>query len=420
MKKVEPKNQTGIHILLIHQAFTALDEPGGTRHYEMAQSFLQHGHRVTVITSPVSYLTGKAAEKKTRWVSHENPQSGLEILRTYTYPALHRSFFHRLLSFFSFMFSSFFVGLSVKDVDVVWGTSPPIFQGWTAWRLARWKRVKFVFEIRDLWPAFAIAMNVVRNPIIIRLSNWLERFLYRHADQLVVNSPGFIQHVTKRGGRNIVLVPNGVDPQMFDPEDDGYEFKQQHHLTGTYVVLYSGAHGVSNDLEVILSAARITASNPQIVYVFVGDGKEKPNLQRLAEQWNLSNVRFVAPVPKEKMKGVLAAADACVAILKPVDLYKTTYPNKVFDYMAAGRPVLCVIDGVIREVIETARAGLFVPPGDPSALANAVLKLSSLPDQALEMGLQGRKYVEQHFDRRVIADSMEKLLQEAAGRRNTS
>jgi len=419
MKKVEPKNQTGIHILLIHQAFTALDEPGGTRHYEMAQSFIQHGHRVTVITSPVSYLTGKAAEKKIRWVSYENPQPGLEILRTYTSPALHRSFFHRLLSFFSFMFSSFFVGLGVKNVDVVWGTSPPIFQGWTAWRLARWKRVKFVFEIRDLWPAFAIAMNVVRNPIIIRLSNWLERFLYRHADQLVVNSPGFIQHVTERGGRNIVLVPNGVDPQMFDPEDDGYEFKQQYHLNGAYVVLYSGAHGVSNDLEVILSTARITANNPHIVYVFVGDGKEKPNLQRLAEKWNLSNVRFVAPVPKEEMKSVLAAADACVAILKPVELYKTTYPNKVFDYMAAGRPVLCAIDGVIREVIETAHAGLFVPPGDPSALAIAVLKLSSQPDQSREMGLHGRKYVEQYFDRRVIADSMENLLLDAAARRNT-
>jgi hypothetical protein len=126
---------SGKHILLIHQAFALLNEPGGTRHYEMAHSFIQHGHQVTVITSPVSYLTGKANQENVHWLIREEPEPGLHILRAYTYPALHRSFFHRLLSFFSFMFSSFFIGLGVKNVDVIWGTSPPIFQGWTAWLL---------------------------------------------------------------------------------------------------------------------------------------------------------------------------------------------------------------------------------------------------------------------------------------------
>ncbi len=401
---------SGIHILLIHQAFATLDEPGGTRHYEMARAFAQNGHRVTIITSPVSYLTGKSRQAKPRWLTRETPQAGIEILRAYTYPALHRSFFHRLLSFFSFMFSSFFIGLGVKNVDVIWGTSPPIFQGWTGWLLARLKHIKFLFEVRDLWPAFAIAMKVLRNPLIIRLSNWLEGFLYRHADKLVVNSPGFIKHITERGGSDIVLIPNGVDPDMFSPLENGAEFRRRLNLEGAYIVLYSGAHGLSNDLDVLLEAARITVRDPRIVYVLVGDGKEKPALQQYTRDWELSNVFFIPPVSKADMKGVIAAADACVAILKPVELYKTTYPNKVFDYLAAGRPVLCAIDGVIREVIQAAEAGIFVNPGDPAALAEAILQLSNMPAEGRVMGMKGRAYVEKHFNRHEIAARMEDLL----------
>lgn len=410
MSEIGSVNKPGIHILLIHQAFAALDEPGGTRHYEMARAFVENGHRVTVITSPVSYLTGKTAGERVHWVSRETPLQGMQILRAYTYPALHRSFFHRLLGFFSFMFSSFFIGLGVRNVDVIWGTSPPIFQGWTAWLLARLKRVKFVFEIRDLWPAFAIAMQVIRDPLIIRLSNWLEGFLYRHADQLVVNSPGFIDHITKKGGASPLLVANGVDPDMFDPADSGSAFRQEYDLANKFVVLYAGAHGISNDLEVMLNAARLTAAQPGIVYVLVGDGKEKANLVTHSKQLGLTNVVFVPPVAKDEMKVVLAAADACLAILKPVELYKTTYPNKVFDYLAAGRPVLCAIDGVIREVIETAHAGVFIQPGEPSALVEGVLKLHKSPKEAAQMGLNGREYVVQHFDRRKIAAQMEDIL----------
>ncbi len=404
------EKKSKIHILLIHQAFATLDEPGGTRHYEIARAFTQNGHRVTIITSPVSYLTGKSRQVSPRWVTRETPEPGMEILRAYTYPALHRSFFHRLLSFISFMCSSFFIGLGVKNVDVVWGTSPPIFQGWTAWLLARLKGIKFLFEVRDLWPAFAVAMKVIRNPLIIGLSNWLERFLYRHADKLVVNSPGFIPHITARGGRDIVLIPNGVDPEMFNPEDDGAEFRQRMKLEHAYIVLYSGAHGLSNDLGTLLRAAQITAQDPRVVYMLVGDGKEKPALQQLAQDLDLRNVFFIPSVAKAEIKRVLAAADACVAILKPIELYKTTYPNKVFDYLAAGRPVLCAIDGVIREVIEKAQAGVYVNPGDPAALAAAIMKLSSTPAEGQRMGLNGRAYVVQHFNRHDIAERMEKLL----------
>lgn len=148
-----------MHILLIHQAFTSLNEPGGTRHHELARYLVEKGHQITVIASPVSYLTGKSSSSHIPWITKQE-EYGLTILRTYTYPALHRSFIHRLLSFLSFMLSSFFAGMQVKNIDLIWGTSPPIFQGLTAWLVARLKGAKFVFEVRDLWPDFAVAVGV--------------------------------------------------------------------------------------------------------------------------------------------------------------------------------------------------------------------------------------------------------------------
>ncbi len=404
-----------MHILFIHQAFASLDEAGGTRHHELARCLVEKGHRVTVIASPVSYLTGKSRQKRIPWVVRQEPEPGITILRTYTYSALHKNFVHRVFSFISFMVSSFLVGLRVKHVDLVWGTSPPIFQGVTAWLLARLKRAPFLFEVRDLWPAFAIAVGVLRSPLLIRASLWLERFLYHRADRVMVNSPGFIQHVTARGARWVELVPNGAEPQMFDPNADGQAFRAAHGLEGKFVVIYAGAHGMSNDLEIILQAAVLLRDAPSIQFIMVGDGKEKAHLQALADQMALTNVSFLPPVPKDRMREVLAASNACVAILKPLELYKTTYPNKVFDYMAAGRPVILAIDGVIRQVVEAAQAGVFAQPGDPAALAQAVRQLASAPDQAAQMGMNGRRYIEKHFNRRDLAEKLLLLLEEMRG-----
>ncbi len=397
-----------MHILLIHQAFAALEEPGGTRHHELARFLVSKGHRVTVIASSVSYLTGETS------VSEENAvEEGLTILRAYTYQALHTSFVHRVFAFFSFMISSFFVGLKVKNVDVIWGTSPPIFQGFTAWLLARLKGAKFVFEVRDLWPDFAIAVGVLKNPLLIAMSHGLERFLYSQADRMIVNSPAYREHVLARGARAAELVPNGADPEMFNPSATGDVFRKLHQLNDKFVVMYAGAHGMSNDLGVVLDAARLLSFDENIRFVLVGDGKEKANLQEQASQLGLKNVLFVPPVAKTEMGAVLAAADACIAILKPIDEYKKTYPNKVFDYMAAGRPVILAIDGVIKQVVQAADCGLFAEPGSPHALADVISELASKRNLAMRLGLNGNRYLREHFSRAVIAEKLLTVFEEA-------
>jgi glycosyltransferase involved in cell wall biosynthesis len=399
-----------MHILIIHQAFASLDEPGGTRHFEFARLLASRGHRVTIIASPVSYITGARHQGASTLNTTLEEIEGVTILRASVYSAHHKSFVHRLLAFFSFMLSSFWLGLGVRDLDLVWGTSPPIFQGLTAWLVARLKGVGFLFEVRDLWPQFAIAVGVLKNRTLISASEWLERLLTRQADCVMVNSPGFVEHVRRLGAGRVELVPNGADPAMFDLSADGLLFRRRHNLNDKFVALYAGAHGMSNDLDVVLDAAGLL--NPaNIQVVLIGDGKEKPALRARADQLGLRNVTFLPSVSKRHMPEVLAAADACIAILRPLDAYKTTYPNKVFDYMAAGRPVLLAIDGVIRDVIEDAACGLFVTPGDPAALAQAIQRLAADPQAARIMGLNGQKYLERNFNRESIATHLIEVLE---------
>jgi glycosyltransferase involved in cell wall biosynthesis len=395
-----------MHILIIHQAFASINEPGGTRHHEFARLLTAQGHKVTVIASPISYITGSSTHQLNSEIE------GVTILRASVYDAHHKSFIHRIIAFFSFMLSSFWIGLGVKNVDLVWGTSPPIFQGVTAWALARIKRAKFLFEVRDLWPQFAIAVGVLKSPFLIFLSEWLERFLYRRADRMMINSPGFLQPVTSRGAKRVELIPNGADPSMFDPNDNGAVFRQINNLEDKFVALYAGAHGMSNDLQVVLESAGLLANEKNIHIVLLGDGKEKPALMTQAREMKLSNVTFLPSVPKADMAAALAGADACIAILKPLEEYKTTYPNKVFDYMAAGRPVALAIDGVIREVVDAAGCGIFATPGNAQELADTIHKLAADPKQSRAMGLKGRCYLEEHFSRAVIGDKLVRLLED--------
>lgn len=401
-----------MHILIIHQAFADLNEAGGTRHYEMARFLVERGHRVTIIASPISYITGQSKQEKITWLTEQHPEPGITVLRSYAYPALHRSFFHRLVNFFSFMFSSFITGLRVKKVDVVWGTCPPIFQGVTAWLVARLKGIPFLFEVRDLWPKFAIAVGVLKNPVIIAMSEWLEKFLYRRADRLIVNSPGYIEHVSERGGKNVTLIPNGADPSMFDSPADSSQIRQSLGLEDHYIVLYAGAHGLSNDLGIVLQAAKKLKAEPMIHFVLVGGGKDKAMLMQQAEEMQLGNLSFLPARSKTEMPALIGASDACIAILKPIEAFKSTYPNKVFDYMATGRPVILAIDGVIREVVENAKAGIFVPPGESDALAFAIMDIASHRERGQKMGGAGRQYVEEHFSRAESATQLAALLEE--------
>jgi glycosyltransferase involved in cell wall biosynthesis len=395
-----------LHLLLVHQAFASPNEAGGTRHYELGQHWAAAGNTMTVITSDRNHLTGEL-------VPDTQPSNGrIRIKRTYTMPTLHRSFIWRVVAFISFSFTSLLAGLRTKHVDVVMGTTPPMPQAPTAWLIAALKRKPFLLEVRDLWPEFAIDMGILKNKVLIWIARRLERFLYARADHILVNSPAYRDYLVQKkniSAARVTVIPNGVDPAPFkNGRPNGVRARLG--VNGEFVAMYAGALGIANDIAVVLAAAKRLHHDTGIKFVFVGDGKERPNLERQAKESGLDNVIFAGAQPKTAMPAHLAAADCCIAVLQNIPMFTTTYPNKVFDYMAAGKPTVLAIDGVIRDVVEAAEGGIFVRPGDPDAIAEAIGQLRRDRATAERMGANAQAYVAKHFDRAQQAEQFIELV----------
>lgn len=398
-----------MRILLIHQAFCGPSDPGGTRHYEIALRLAAQAHEVTIVTSRYSYLTGAVKD------DCRCPR-GIRILFAATFGNLHRSYFQRMLAFLSFAISSFFVALRSGPQDCILGTSPPIFQCFSALSIALLRKKPFVLEIRDLWPEFAIALGVLRNPLLIAAAKISEKLLYRFASEMVVNSPGYTRYLEQEGvpQSKIVLIANGVDPSAFNPSDKGDEFRAEYGLGSSFVVMYTGALGLANGVEFLVEAAFLLRYESDLKFVIVGDGKHKPKLERMARDLRLSNLLFVPAQPKTHMPSMLAAADVCVATVANVQSLQVTYPNKVFDYMAAGKPTVLAIEGPIREIVEASQGGVSVNPGNSAALAEVLIRLRESPVLRAEMGVKARGYVERYFDRAEQAKQFADLLEQVA------
>ncbi len=388
-------------ILLINQAFVSPDEPGHTRHFEMAQYLRARGHELVIVASDLNYQTGQRTVAR-RGLFAEQIIEGVRVLRAYIYPALHRSYFWRIISFFSFMFSSVWAALQVKNVDLIMGTTPPIFQAVSAWFVALARRKPFLLEVRDLWPEFGVSMGVLKNPVLIASGRWLEKFLYARATHILVNSPAYKEYMIGKGvsENKISFIAYGTDVDMFSPNVDGSSLRRELGLENKFVVLYAGALGQANDIDTVLRAAKRLDRETHIHFVLFGDGKERARLQREAERMKLANVFFAGVRAKKDMPSVLASSDVCLAILQDIPMFRTTYPNKVFDYMAAGRATVLVIDGVSRDLIESSNGGVFVKPGDNDLLANTILELSKDLQRVQQLGLNARAYLVKHLDRR--------------------
>ena len=400
-----------MNILLIHQAFASPNDPSGTRHFEFGKYCVNKGHTFNVVTSKISYLTGKPSTPQ-KGIVVEEYYDGVRILRAYTLPFVHKNYVFRVISFISFMFTSIIASLKVKKVDLVMGTSPPIFQTVSAWFLSLLHHKPFLLEIRDLWPEFAVDIGVLKSPILIYLSRWLERFLYNRSTHIIINSPAYRDYLLKRGIKEekISLIPNGVDTLLFDPNVKGEKLREKYGLNDKFVVTYAGALGLANDIYTLLDAANHLRSESDIHFFIAGDGKERSKLENYARTLNLSNVIFPGAIPKSEMYNILGMSDACIAILKNIPMFKMTYPNKVFDYMAAGRPIVLAIDGVIKKVVEDGKCGIFVEPGNDEGIADAIMKLYENNEMATFMGLSGRVFVEKYFNRKDHAEIFIEVL----------
>jgi glycosyltransferase involved in cell wall biosynthesis len=411
-----------MRILLIHQYFLEKDDGGGSRFNEMTKSWAALGHEVTVLSGMVHYATGeKMPRYKGKYTFKEQQfYTGVDVLRCHVSESYNASFLGRLWAYFSFVFSSVYAGLFklTGKHDIILVTSPPLFVGITAYVLSLFKRIPFVFEVRDLWPESAIDTGVLQNDLLIKFAYWFEGFIYKKARLINVLTPAFRLKLIEKGvpPEKIIFIPNAADFSLAAAVQEDFNvanFKKELGLEGKFVITYVGAHGVANHLIQLLDAAELLRDT-NVVFQLIGSGMKKQELTEEKEKRQLNNVIFRDPVPKAIVFKYILASDMGASVLKKVDAFKTIYSNKTFDYMSCNIPTLLAIDGVSRELVETANCGIYVEPENPVTIAAAIRSLMDQPEKLKTMGANGYKYASEHFDRTVLAKQYVQYMESVA------
>lgn len=398
-------------ILLLHQYYLEDNDPGGSRFNEMTQVWQNNGHEIQVIAGMI-HANGleKPQSYKGKFFVRNTQKGGIKVLRCHVSESYNSSFIGRLWGYFSFMFSSLYGGifkLKFKP-DVIIVTSPPLFIGITGYVLSKFRRVPYIFEVRDLWPESAIDTGVLQNKFLIKLSFAVEGFLYRHATRINVLTPAFQEKLIsdKRiAPSKIAMIPNAADFRLsdellktFDPQ----QFRKDLGIDDKFVVTYVGAHGVANHLVQLLDSAE-KIDNEKVLFQLIGDGMQKNWLKEEANRRSLSNVIFIDSIPKKEVFKYIIASDLGASVLKRVETFKTIYSNKTFDYMACMKPVLLCIDGVSRRLVEDANCGVYAEPENPEAIAKAIKFYLNNPELIKIHGESGYAYAKKNFDRSVLA-----------------
>ena len=407
-----------MNLLLIHQYFLEKDDPGGSRFNEMTKTWEEEGHNVTVLAGMVHYNTGKKREKhKGKFICREAYSENVNVIRCHVSEAYNNNFLGRLWAYFSFVFSSLWGGLfyAKKKYDVILVTSPPLFVGISGYLLSRLKRIPLVFEVRDLWPESAIDTGVLTNGLIIKMAYWFEAFIYKKSKIVNTLTPAFqkiLIEEKKVPSNKVIMIPNASDFSLAEEvqkDFDRQKFRDEKNFGDNIVITYVGAHGVANHLIQLVEAAEIL-KNENVLILSIGAGMQQEMLRKEVKDRNLINIRFLDPVPKAEVFKYIIASDIGTSVLKKVDTFKTIYSNKTFDYMSCKKPILMMIDGVSRDLVEESKSGFFVEPENPKDFAEKVyiyLKDNSLLQQHGESGYQ---YALQHFDRSVLAKKYLKYL----------
>ena len=393
-----------MHILYFHQHFSTPQGAAGTRSYEMAKAILRAGHSVTVVCG--SYAQGKTGlSSPFRRGRRRGVIEGIEVIEFNLDYNNHMGPVKRAAVFAQFAIGAIGIALS-EPTDLIFATTTPLTAGIPGICAKVFRKKPFVFEVRDLWPELPKAMGVITNPIILGLMGHLELASYRSADRLIGLSPGIVDGICARGvaSRCVAMIPNGSDLELFDTKTE--KWRPEGVNDSDILAIFTGTHGVANGLSAVLDAAEVLKQrgSHQIKIALVGEGREKNALVEKACLLDLDNVLFLDPVSKKDLTRLMAGADIGLQVLCNVPaFYYGTSPNKFFDYIAAGLPVINNYPGWIAELIEDNSCGYVVEPDNPVAFANALEQAACDRKTLVQKGVNARNLATRCFDRRELA-----------------
>lgn len=389
------------------------------RIYDMAQCWLVQGDQVEVVTCFPNHPTGqiypgyRLARYRHEWLD------GISVHRNWTYVTANQGFIKRTLGHVSLWPSARLHSEShLADPAVAIGTSPTFFAAMAAAGAARRRKIPFIMEVRDLWPAVFVDLGVIRNKYLIRLLEQWEMALYRQANQIVTVTEAFRQNLIERGipAEKVHTIRNGADLDFWQPKPGSDDLRTRLGLVDKFVVLYIGTHGISQALQQALDAAKELEAEKDIHFLFVGAGAEKEALQQQAKEQHLQNVTFHDSVPKQAVADYYALSDVCLIPLRNIPLFDTFIPSKMFEVMAMERPIIGSVRGEASEILRESNSAIVVEPEDYAALAAAIRTLYQQPQRREQMGREGRRFVAAYYSRCALASEYKTVIQKTIER----
>jgi glycosyltransferase involved in cell wall biosynthesis len=407
-----------VKILYVSQYFPPEMGAPPARVHEFSREWVKLGHDVSVLTAFPHHPTGVKRREDRGVITRRERVDGIDVIRAYVYAAPNQGTWLRMASYASFMLSAALIGsLRASRPDLVLATSPQLLCAAAGYALARRFRVPFVFELRDLWPESILAVEVMRENLVVRGLTRLAALLYERADLIVAVGEGYKQGVIQRYAvpdSKIEIVPNGFDPSTFVPAPRDADLRRELGWGDRTVLLYIGTHGMAHALDRVLDAAELLRDDPSVLFAFVGEGAEKAALKSRAARDRLPNVQFIDQQPKSRVPRFYAASDVCLVTLRNTPLFLEVLPSKIFESLAMERPVLFTGGGEAKRLIERSGSGICIEPEDPQALACAVRDLAQRRSELADMGRRGRRFVEAHYDRTALAKQYLAILARVA------
>lgn len=384
------------------------------RVYEVSKELIKRGHQVEVLTAFPHHPKGVIPEEYRGMFYMFEEWDGIPVHRSWIYPSPKGSFWKRLMSYFSFTFSAFYSIIKSKPTDVIICNSPPLFLGITGYIGAKMKRAKFVFNIADIWPESAVELGILKNKLFIRIAEYLESFLYKKSWKIATATEGIKEYIIKKGkdASDVFLLPNGVNTDEFIPMPKDTELLKQLGIEGKKVFMYAGTMGYAQGLDSVLSAAEmLKVSDPNVHFLFVGDGQEREKLETMKQELNLINVTFLGQVPVSEMPRMFSIADFSIVSLRNINLFKGARPSKIFPAISSGTPVLYCGSGESASILEEYNCGKIAPPEDPQGIAKAVRELSKISDEEYQqMAKNGRSLaLEQYSWKSIVTDLLNNI-----------
>ena len=413
-----------LHIAYLNQDFLPEVGAGPARVFEMSRHWQSRGARVTVIAGmPNRRIPGRgegavdARYQGKRFVEEE--WSGIRTLRTWVHAGTGRGFRSKIVNMASFMASGFLrAALPRERFDVLIASSPPFPPHVSGVALAKLKRIPLVLEIRDLWPDYMVEMGMLRNPTAQKALFGLERWLLRQADHTVVVTESFRERVISKGVPREAtdVISNGVDLDQYYPSNESVPSPALQRREGEILVGYLGTFGQGQQLATVVEAAALLRdASPPIHFALVGDGPELPVIKAAVERLGVTNVTIAPPIQRTETRAFYNSCDVCLVPLAPLKIFQETVPSKIFEIMACQRPLVASLRGEGASIVEASRGGMRCDPGDPRALADAILAMAARPaaERAL-MGERARAYVVEHYSRTALADRYLSVLSRLA------